>query len=90
MTKCCGCCGTVQAVPFSGSIIKGVKIGGVMSELFWWRAQGVAYICRLNARTAQVTATACWQHGVLCKKIPGRYVLPPNVQLLCASQQVKG
>lgn len=35
-----------------------MKVGGIMSELFWWRAQGVAYLFRLNGRTLQVRSAA--------------------------------
>lgn len=44
----------VQAVPFLPQITQGVKIGGIPSEVFWFRAVATSYVLRLNSRTLQV------------------------------------
>lgn len=44
----------LQADPFVNKIIRGVKIGGTVSEMFWFRAVAMSYIMRLNGRTLQV------------------------------------
>jgi hypothetical protein len=44
----------MQAGPLLRNIIRGVKIGGVSSEVFWFRAVATGYVLRLNSRTLQV------------------------------------
>ncbi|WIA15626.1 hypothetical protein OEZ85_002253 [Tetradesmus obliquus] len=43
-----------QAHPSLNKIIQGVKIGGIVSEMFWFRAVATSYLMRLNSRTLQV------------------------------------
>jgi hypothetical protein len=47
-------CHVLQAAPFLDKIVQGVKIGGIPSEIFWFRAVATSYLLRLNGRTLQV------------------------------------
>ncbi|WIA43713.1 hypothetical protein OEZ86_010141 [Tetradesmus obliquus] len=46
-----------QADAFVKNVIRGVKIGGIISEMFWFRAVATSYIMRLNSKTLQVVNT---------------------------------
>uniref|UniRef100_A0A383VK11 Uncharacterized protein n=1 Tax=Tetradesmus obliquus TaxID=3088 RepID=A0A383VK11_TETOB len=43
-----------QADPFVNKFIRGMKIGGLPSEMYWFRTVATSYVMRLNSRTLQV------------------------------------
>lgn len=57
----------MQAVPFHTNITQGVKIGGIQSEVFYFRAVATGYVLRLNSRTLQVVPWAGTTQAVMAR-----------------------